>query len=88
MKIVDWTDNGGFRHRAIVRDTQTANDAPNGIPLDPPNLDRLDWDAVKRELNNALLEHGIIDWMDYQQHGNVVFVETVVCEWAHIFAFV
>ena len=76
MKIVNWTDTGGFRHRAIVHDNQTEHDAPNGIPLDPPDLDRMDWEGVRRELHNALLDHGILDWMDYQQHNNIVNIIT------------
>ena len=57
MKLVSWTDGKGWEHRAAVRDDddrQVAIDG-QGLPMDPPDIELLDWEAVKRDLHNQLL---------------------------------
>jgi hypothetical protein len=72
MKQITWTDERGMKHRALIRDTDPDSAAPAGIPLDPPDLDRIDWESLKRELHNMLLDQGIVDWLAWQQQPNVV----------------
>lgn len=67
MKLVLWTDDKGRKHRSFLRDSDPDHLAPLGVPDDPPNLDRLDWDAIKIELHNALVERGLITWQDVQK---------------------
>lgn len=76
MKLVHWTDNSGLKHRALVRDDDSDEAVVHGIPLDPPNLDRIDWDGIKRELHNALVEHNITTWLDYQRSPIVLNIIT------------
>jgi hypothetical protein len=71
MKEVIWTDKDGYKHRSLLRDTDPDHLASSGIPLDPPQIDRLDWENLKRELHNALVERGLSSWQDVleQQTG-------------------
>jgi hypothetical protein len=50
-----------------VRDGDPDEMAPQGILQDPPNLDELDWEAIKTDLHNALLDAGLISWRDVQE---------------------
>lgn len=64
MKLVEWTDDRGYKHKALVRDTDTEAMAQQGMgmALDPPDVEQIDWELVKRDLHNLLMLHGIINW--------------------------
>ena len=72
MRLVNWTDEKGFVHRAIVPDHATNEMASYGVPAGPPELAQLDWDAIKKEINNALVTHGLFTWDDVQKDPNGV----------------
>lgn len=61
MKLVKWTDERGRNHEALVREKDTEQDAKEGrgVSRDPPDVDLLDWDAIKRDLHNKLLATGV-----------------------------
>ena len=67
MRLVIWTDRDGFRHRSLLRDSDPDDRAPFGISADPPDLSMLDWDGVRRDLWNALVDRGICTWLDVQK---------------------
>ena len=67
MRIVVYEDGDGYRHRALIRDTDSDNQAAFGVRVDPPDLRMLDWEGVMRDLHNALVDQGIITWMDAQR---------------------
>ena len=64
MKILEWTDGDGYDRRALARE---GDEPGEGIPLDPPDLGRLDWEGVKRDLHNHLVSHGWFSWEDIQK---------------------
>ena len=59
MREVEWKDRHGYRHRSLVRDTDPDSAAENGIRQDPPDLDLLDWEGIKRDIHNAMIERRI-----------------------------
>ena len=59
MKFVTWVDDNGYKRRSIVRDEDPASMGPAGIPAGPPDLARLDWESLVRELNNTLVDREI-----------------------------
>jgi len=67
MKLVRWEDDRGYKHRSLVRDDDPDEMAPQGILQDPPNLDELDWEAIKRDLHNGLVNSGLISWRNVQE---------------------
>jgi len=71
MRFVTWTDTHGYRRRALVCDTDPDDAAPEiGVPAGIPDLDTLDWDAIKRDLHNHLTDQGLITWKDVQDSTN------------------
>lgn len=60
MRTVRWVDSRGKRHVSEVRDNDPDSMGPKGIRHDPPDVEQIDWEAVKRDLHNALLDMGLI----------------------------
>lgn len=77
MKTVLWIDDKGYKHRSMIRDNDPDSLAPSGIPCDPPDLNRLDWEELKRQLHNMLVEKGLATWEDVQQSQNGVTTSVV-----------
>ena len=67
MRHVEWTDKGGRLRRSLVRDGDPDALAPLGLPRGVPDLDRVDWEGVKRDLHNELHRRGLFTWEDVQQ---------------------
>lgn len=64
MKIVEFTDNNGFNHKSLIRDTDT--DPSIGLINDPPDLRMLDWESIAKNIHNALVERGLLTIKDIQ----------------------
>jgi len=71
MKHVIWTDGDSRKHRSFVKDSHPDSMARLGIPGDPPDIEELDWNVIKRKLHNALVDRGLFTYQDVvaQQHG-------------------
>lgn len=80
MRFVTWTDDRGYTRRALIRNSDPDDKAPEiGIPIEPPDLDLLDWTAIseqfpdldvaefKHKLHNRLVQTGLITWKDVQR---------------------
>lgn len=69
MKKVQWTDPKGRKRARLVQD-DILQPVEEGIPLEPPDLERLDWEAIKTALHNQLFDRGLIDWPSVQASQN------------------
>ena len=58
MRQVIWTDDKGFKKVVMLRDSDPDSMARAGIPVRLP-VDDLDWNAIKRDLNNILIDRGV-----------------------------
>lgn len=67
MRPVVYTDGKGYMRRVLVLDSDKDDMAEYGMPAGPPDIERLDWNQIKREINNALVTHGLNTWMDVQR---------------------
>jgi hypothetical protein len=69
MKIIKWTDADGWNHESLVREIDNPQDAiqGRGVKRDPPDIKRLDWEQIKRDLHNILLAKGVVSYADIQQ---------------------
>lgn len=67
MRKVTYTDQEGYLRTRLVRDNDPDEAAPLGIPCDPPDLDQIDWPAVKRDLHNLLAARGLFTLSDIQR---------------------
>jgi len=72
MRIVIKTDRFGYKRAYWVKNEDSDDVAEEGIPLNPPNLDFLEWEEVKRDLHNMLVDRGLFTWMDVQRAQNGV----------------
>jgi hypothetical protein len=72
MREVVWTDERGYKRVSRVRDGDPDSLAQAGIPVELVNLDELDWDSMKRELHNLLVDRRLYDWNAVQAAQNGV----------------
>lgn len=72
MRQVTWEDKHGYKRVSLVRDTDPDEAAELGIPVGPPNLDFMDWEEVKIEINNVLVQRGCLTWPDVQRNPNAI----------------
>jgi predicted nuclease with TOPRIM domain len=61
------TDRRGYKRRVMVRDNDSDEMLEYGVPAGPPDMDSLDWERLKREINNALVDNGLFTWDDIQK---------------------
>lgn len=64
MKLLTFTDPDGYSHKSLVRDTDT--DPSIGLIQSPPDLRQLDWEAIAKNIHNALLERELFTIQDVQ----------------------
>lgn len=69
MKLVVYTDKRGYKHGAMLRDSDDDNHPEIGIPLDPPPIESLVKECAL-ELHNSLVQRGLFTWEDIQQSQN------------------
>ena len=72
MRMVIWEDDSGYKHRSAVRDFDSDELAMYGILQDPPMIEDLDWDTIKRDLHNSLVTRGLFDYNDLVRTQNGV----------------
>lgn len=70
MRKVIWIDESGHKRVSLVRDTDPDSMAQAGVPVGPPDINELDWDGIKRELNNLLVDRGLLTYRDVQAAQN------------------
>jgi len=61
---VKWQDDKGFKHLSIMPSKFKLQHPSQGFPNDPPNLDMIDWELVKKELHNLLVDRRLITFQD------------------------
>lgn len=72
MRKVIVEDRHGYKHAYLIRDNDPDEMAEMGIPLEPPDINRLPWEEVKRDLHNFLVEQGLFTWQDVQAGQNKI----------------
>lgn len=72
MRKVVITDAQGYLRAFLIREADPDSVAEQGIPLSPPDLGVLDWEAVKRELHNGLVERCIFSWQDIEREQDAI----------------
>lgn len=71
MKIVDYVEDGWSR-RSILRDQDPDSLAPQGVPLGPPDLSRLNCQAILQEVHDLLMKRDLYSWQDVMAAQNAV----------------
>lgn len=70
MKLVTVSDNKGWLKAYWVKDTDA--DVRFGIPVNPPDINKLDWDEIKKEIHNQLVERNLTTWQDVQREQSAI----------------
>jgi hypothetical protein len=68
MRYVIYTDKNGYKKRSLLRDSDGDELAPYGIPAGPPSLEEIDFEEIKKQVNNLFVENGIFTWDDVQKN--------------------
>ena len=66
MRLVQWTDTKGYVRQSFIKDDDPDDMAKKGIRHEPPDVTRIDWDEVQKDLHNELVRRGLISWADVQ----------------------
>jgi hypothetical protein len=70
MRAVEYTDDKGRIKKVLVKDDDDDSMAEFGVLYGPPDLDALDWEQIKTEMNNYLATAGLYTWDDVQRLQN------------------
>ncbi len=66
MREVVYEDKHGYLRRVLIRDEDSEEMAPYGVPLGPPDVEMFDWERIKRDINNYLVQNKIETRLDLQ----------------------
>ncbi len=72
MRKVIVEDRLGWTRAYLVRDEDPDEMAEEGIPLLPPDLNRINFEHVKKNIHNQLVRRGLFTWEDVVKHQNAV----------------
>ena len=72
MKTVIVVDRFGYKRAYLCTDDMSKDEAEQGIPQTPPDLDLIEWEEVKKQLNNILVERGIFTYADVCEARNAI----------------
>lgn len=72
MKRVEWVDSQGRKRASLLRDADPDEAAPQGIPVEIPDIDMLDWEQIQTNLHNSLVSLGIDSWDEARRQHEAV----------------
>ena len=64
MRRVIYTDDEGVRRISVIRDNDPDSEAEFGLPVHSPNILELDWEAMALELQNLIVDRGLLTTQD------------------------
>jgi len=78
MKAVVYKDKHGYLRRVLIRDDDGLDMAEYGLPAGPPDVEEIDWEAVKLTINNILVQGEVFNYADLQSKRMLDSVAAVV----------
>ena len=78
MKEVVYKDKHGYLRRVLIRDDDGLDMAEYGLPAGPPDVEEIDWEAVKLTINNILVQGEVFNYADLQSKRMLDSVAAVV----------
>ncbi len=80
MKLVDWVDLDGYLHRAQLRDEDDSRHPEYGLPVGPPPFNLMDWEGLKREINNILVRENVSTFNELQRSSVAMPAIANICK--------
>lgn len=72
MRTVLIEDPNGYLRAYLVRDQDPDEMAEQGIPLETPAIDGIEWVDVERDIHNALIRRGIFSTKELERSQDKV----------------
>lgn len=72
MKYLVVTDSQGFKRRVMVKDNDNESVAFRGVPSGPPDVREIDWELLKKQVNNFLADSGAFTEHDIQGNSPAI----------------
>lgn len=72
MRTVLIEDPNGYLRAYLVRDQDPDEMAEQGIPLQTPGIDGIEWVDVERDIHNALIRRGIFSTKELERSQDKV----------------
>jgi hypothetical protein len=69
MRYLTYEDENGKKWRVAVRDNDPDTFAKFGVPAGPPDIELIDWDALKMQVHDVLFKMGVYTRKDLQGSG-------------------
>lgn len=70
MNLIQWTDDNGYDHLAWIRNGDS--DPTKGLTSDPPDINRLNWEEIKRNIHNQLVAKRLVTYQDIQAKQDAI----------------
>jgi len=67
MREVVYEDKNKYLRRVLLRDEDSVDMAAYGLPVGPPDIELMDWEAIKRDINNYLVRNNVRTRTDLQR---------------------
>jgi predicted nuclease with TOPRIM domain len=78
MKAVVYEDQHGYLRRVLIRDDDPDEMAKHGLPAGPPDIENIDWEMIRKETNNKLVELGVQTRYDLQRTNGIKQIANIV----------
>ena len=78
MKPVVYTDKNGYLRRVLIKDDDGLEMAEFGLPAGPPDINLIDWEVIKKSINNTFVENEIYTLADLQKKRGLETVANIV----------
>ena len=60
MRLVRYTTEDGWKYQSWITEEMLVSESEKGIPHNPPDVTRLPWGDIKREMHNLLIDRNLI----------------------------
>lgn len=77
MRRVIWEDRDGYRHASLIEEGDPDEVAEYVIPVDPPDINQIDWEEVKRNLHNELVRRGLFTYKDVKREQRAITASVI-----------
>ena len=80
MKVGEYQDEFGYNRKRAIKNEMLDTDAHFGVPIEPPDLSLIDWNAVEMEIHNLLMKRGVIE---LKTHTDLDLVRAAITKVVH-----